>query len=365
MVVRPTGWPLATNAYAGILILSEQEQEAMKKKHAGPADQPPETIKIEGARKAKLLSDNAVQLAEFAATALVAAEALRIKAKPLKTFKLSGVQRGVLLNVPSISKQLRAKLTREKASFTAADVASLIMTLAEASTEGEAESQVAILLVAKHLAERLNQGVSAAAEPKSKKAKEPNSTADPGTVFQFKITLLNIKPAIWRRIQIPDCTLTDFHEYIQAAFGWQNCHLHQFDIDGEQYSQPAPDGDDFGMEFKDEAGVLLSKLIPKSGRKSRWIYEYDFGDGWRHEVLFEGFPPHDPKAKYPLCVEGERACPPEDCGGPWGYAEYLVAIADPQHEEHEAMLEWRGPFDPEAFDAKQATRAMTKTKRQR
>jgi hypothetical protein len=110
----------------------------------------------------------------------------------------------------------------------------------------------------------------------------------------------------------------------------------------------------------DESNVLLSKLIPKSGRRSKWIYEYDFGDGWRHEALFEGFPPADPKAKYPLCLEGERACPPEDCGGPGGYAGYLVAIADPRDEQHEEMLQWRGPFDPEAFDAKKVTKEMRK-----
>ena len=181
-------------------------------------------------------------------------------------------------------------------------------------------------------------------------------------LFQFKITLLDIKPAIWRRIQVPDCTLADLHEYIQASFGWENYHLHQFEIDGLHYSQPAPDGDDFGMDFEDETDVLLSKLLPKSAKRIRWIYEYDFGDGWRHEVLFEGVPPIDPKAKAPLCLEGERACPPEDCGGPPGYADYLEAIADPEHEQHEEMMEWRGPFDPSVFDAKKATKEMRKVK---
>jgi hypothetical protein len=184
-----------------------------------------------------------------------------------------------------------------------------------------------------------------------------------GVLYQFKITLLDTKPTIWRRIQVIDCTLTDLHEYIQAAMGWWNYHLHQFEIGGELYSQPAPDGDDFGMEFKDETKVLLSKLIPKSGRRSRWVYEYDFGDGWRHEILFEGFPPVDSKAKYPLCLEGERNCPPEDCGGPWGFLEYLDAIRDPRHEQHKELLKWRGPFDPEAFDAKKATREMRKVKK--
>ena len=93
-----------------------------------------------------------------------------------------------------------------------------------------------------------------------------------------------------------------------------------------------------------------------------FVYEYDFGDGWRHEILFEGFVSVDPKAKYPQCVQGARACPPEDCGGPWGYADYLAAIVDPQHERHEELLEWRGPFDPEEFDAKKATREMKKVK---
>jgi hypothetical protein len=181
-------------------------------------------------------------------------------------------------------------------------------------------------------------------------------------LFQFKITLLNIKPAIWRRIQVPDCTLVDLHEYIQAAFGWENYHLHQFQIDGVWYSRPAPDGDNFGMDFEDETDVLPSKLLPKSSRKARWIYEYDFGDGWRHEVLFEGFPTNDPRAKYPLCLEGGRACPPEDCGGPTGYASYLSVIADPKHEQHEEMLGWRGPFDPEVFDANMTTKEMRNVK---
>ncbi|HVA46493.1 MAG TPA: plasmid pRiA4b ORF-3 family protein [Pirellulales bacterium] len=181
-------------------------------------------------------------------------------------------------------------------------------------------------------------------------------------IYQFKISLLEIKPAIWRRIQIHDCTLPDLHEYIQAAFGWWNYHLHQFEIAGTTYMEPDPDGDDWGMEFEDERGILISKLLPQSGERTRWLYEYDFGDGWRHEVLFEGFPTADPKAKYPVCLEGARACPPEDCGGPWGYVDYLEAISNPKHKEHKDMLRWRGPFDPEAFDAKKATREMRKVK---
>src|SRR5262249_1379033 len=115
-----------------------------------------------------------------------------------------------------------------------------------------------------------------------------------GPIYQFKITLLEINPAIWRRIQVPDGTLADLRQYIQAGFGWWNYHLHQFLIDGEGYGPPAPDDMDFGLEMIDETGVTLDTLIPKSGRKSRWVYEYDFGDGWRHEVMFEGFVTVDP-----------------------------------------------------------------------
>ena len=181
-------------------------------------------------------------------------------------------------------------------------------------------------------------------------------------LYQFRITLLEIKPAIWRRIQVTDCTLADLHKCIQAAFGWWDYHLHRFEIDGERFSRPAPDGDNFGLDFKNESQVLLSSLLPKSANRTRWMYKYDFGDGWRHDVLFEGCPPLDPQVKYPLCLEGERACPPEDCGGSSGYVDYLAAISDPNHEQHAETLEWRGPFDPEAFDPTKATQAMRKAK---
>lgn len=182
-------------------------------------------------------------------------------------------------------------------------------------------------------------------------------------LYQFKITLVNIKPPIWRRIQIPDCTLAGLHDYIQAAFGWTDSHLHQFEIDGEFYGPPS--GDDFGFDddVLDEADFLLSALIPDPSQKTRWLYEYDFGDGWRHEILFEKCPTVDPKAKYPFCLDGKRACPPEDCGGPWGYGDFLKAIADPKHERHEELLEWLGDdFDPEAFDAETATKEMRRVK---
>ena len=178
-------------------------------------------------------------------------------------------------------------------------------------------------------------------------------------ICQFKITLLDIEPVIWRRIQVEDGTLDQLHEHIQSAMGWTNSHLHQFQIKGERYGDPAllDDGyDDF--QCVDSTATVLSKLLPKSGERFPFLYEYDFGDGWRHEILFEGYPQIDRQTKYPCCVEGERACPPEDVGGPWGYPGYLEALADPTHEEHEDYLEWNGPFDPAAFSAAEATERM-------
>lgn len=177
-------------------------------------------------------------------------------------------------------------------------------------------------------------------------------------LYQFKVALRDIKPPIWRRILVPDGTLLDLHHDIQAAFGWEDYHLHQFTIKGVRYSVPSPYDDDFEIKIHDETQVRLSELIPQSTRSARWVYEYDFGDGWRHEVVFEKFATAEAKTKYPLCVDGQRACPPEDCGGPWGYLDFLKAIKNPRHENHQDMLDWGGPFDPEEFDAAKATREM-------
>lgn len=175
-------------------------------------------------------------------------------------------------------------------------------------------------------------------------------------LYQFKITLLEIAPPIWRRIQVQDCTLDRLHEHIQAAMGWTNSHLHQFEINELRYGDPEL-LDDF--ECIDSTTVFLSTVLPNSHFKFR--YEYDFGDGWDHEILFEGEVPVEKGKKYPICLEGERACPPEDCGGVWGYQDFLAAIADPKHEEHDSYLEWcGGSFSPEEFDPKEATRRMKK-----
>lgn len=108
----------------------------------------------------------------------------------------------------------------------------------------------------------------------------------------------------------------------------------------------------------DSQETKISTIVREDGQPFRFEYEYDFGDDWQHEILFEGCLRAEEGARYPLCVEGERACPPEDVGGTYGYREYLEGMADPEHEQHESLMAWRGPFDPDKFDAAAATRRM-------
>jgi Plasmid pRiA4b ORF-3-like protein len=187
----------------------------------------------------------------------------------------------------------------------------------------------------------------------------PQSIPARQRVYQFKITLLDSQPPIWRRIQVKDCTLDRLHEHIQTAMGWTNSHLHHFRIGEQLYGDPFLMQENFeDMEYKASTRTKLSDVLPPSGKRFALGYEYDFGDSWEHEVLFEGVVRAE-RGHYPLCLEGARACPPEDVGGVWGYADFVAAIQDPENEEHEGLLEWAGgEFDPEAFDAEVATKRM-------
>jgi len=181
------------------------------------------------------------------------------------------------------------------------------------------------------------------------------------TVYQFKITLLRSQPPIWRRIQVSNCTLDKLHEHIQTAMGWTNSHLHHFKVGDQLFSDPTLTEDSYDEEYEDSTSTKLSDILPKTGDGFRFVYEYDFGDSWDHEVLFEGCVPPEPGRSYPACVEGARACPPEDVGGTYGYADFLKAIRNPKNKEHDEMREWAGgSFDPEVFDPAAATKAMKK-----
>jgi hypothetical protein len=176
-------------------------------------------------------------------------------------------------------------------------------------------------------------------------------------VYQIKITLRDSKPPIWRRLLVPDSiSLYKLNQIIQIAMGWTDSHLHQFIIHGEYYSIPSPE--DWGPII-DERRSRLDQIA--ASESDKFIYEYDFGDSWDHEVLVEKILPPEPGVKYPVCIKGKRACPPEDVGGIWGYEEFLEAMSDPNHDEHDRFIAWwGGEFDPEEFDIEEINQVLGK-----
>ncbi len=171
----------------------------------------------------------------------------------------------------------------------------------------------------------------------------------PDKVFQIKITLTDAEPPIWRRIQVQsDTTLAELHGILQVVMGWTNSHLHRFIVKGQSYALPDPD-DRGPNKPKDERKFALRDLVTQEG--SHITYEYDFGDDWQHELLVEKIHPKEKGAHYPNCMAGAGACPPEDVGGVPGYAEFLKAMGNPNHPEHQDYRDWiGGPFDPQKFD---------------
>lgn len=185
-----------------------------------------------------------------------------------------------------------------------------------------------------------------------RRSKKPASS-DAGAAHQFRVTLLGTTPSVWRRIQVPaQYTFWDLHVAIQDAMGWQDYHLHEFRL-------AAPLGDELRIGIPDpdfpEPDRLPGWEVPLSAHITPGappaVYLYDFGDGWEHELVHEGLVARETGARYPRCVDGARACPPEDCGGVGGYEEFVRAMRNPKHRRHKELREWSGgPFDPEAFD---------------
>lgn len=171
----------------------------------------------------------------------------------------------------------------------------------------------------------------------------------PGKIYQIHISLNGVKPKIWRRLLVkPEITLVDFHRIIQTAMGWTNSHLHQFEVGYDTYS-PA----DFEVEgTKDSRKVKLKSLLKEE--KSKMKYEYDFGDGWIHNIVLEKILPFDEALQIPHCIAGKGNCPPEDCGGIWGYEDLITIISNPKDKQYKETMEWLGgEFDPNYFDKKE------------
>lgn len=174
------------------------------------------------------------------------------------------------------------------------------------------------------------------------------SEAQPGggvPLYQLKITLKWSKPPIWRRVLVRgDRTLDRLHNIIQVAMGWTDSHMHQFIIGSgfarTFYGPTDPEFAERGGEMLNERRYTVADLAPTVKRK--FIYEYDFGDGWQHDVVAEKILPPDSTFKHPRCLAGANACPPEDCGGIGGYYNLLKIMADPKHPDHANMKEWIG-----------------------
>jgi Plasmid pRiA4b ORF-3-like protein len=165
-------------------------------------------------------------------------------------------------------------------------------------------------------------------------------------IVQIKVKLLGVsKPPVWRQLQLrADTHLDQLHQILQAALGWENYHLHAFSFGEEEFG---PRDAELGLDFNDERQVTLGELTDIG---ARFRYTYDFGDNWQHEIVVEDLLHADPDIHYPILVAAKGACPPEDCGGVWGYANLKEALADPNHDEHQEMLEWLGLDNASEFD---------------
>lgn len=179
-------------------------------------------------------------------------------------------------------------------------------------------------------------------------------------IAQLKIVLGGIRPQIWRRLLVPErITLASLAPVLERTMGWESYHLHQFEIDGVKYG---PTDLDEPLPVHEERDRRLSDFELKKG--GRLYFDYDFGDGWEHRITLEKFLEPEPGTAYPVCIDGSRACPPEDVGGVDGYRNFLKALRDRRHPEHEDLKRWshrRGrAFDPERFDPAEVNKRLTR-----
>jgi hypothetical protein len=185
-------------------------------------------------------------------------------------------------------------------------------------------------------------------------------SAIPQEIYQIKVTLLGTSPPIWRRLLVSaDATLAQLHDLLQAAMGWEDCHMHEFSVGRRHFGRPDPEDRLMGIpSVENERTVHLSSVLGKGGAKA--IYTYDLGDSWEHGIVLEKRLPSDPNTTYPVCTDGQLACPPEDCGGIPGFYDLVEVLSDPNHERHEEMRDWIGDdFDPQAFSVDKVNRLLT------
>ena len=183
-------------------------------------------------------------------------------------------------------------------------------------------------------------------------------------IYQIKVTLLGTDPPIWRRLRVPaNLTLETLHNVVQLAMGWEDCHMHDFRIGQQRFGTPDPMEREFGgPHTASERTARLFQVLGRAGIKA--VYTYDFGDSWEHKIVVEKRLAPEPGGAYPVCLAGERRGPPEDCGGIPGFYNLLEAISNPEHDQHEELLDWLGDaFDPEAFSVDEVNRRLAPIQR--
>ncbi len=175
----------------------------------------------------------------------------------------------------------------------------------------------------------------------------------PGDSFDLRVSLRYIEPTIWRALSVPaSMSLAALHEVLQVAFGWRNCHLHDFRVGDIRFALTSAEEEMFCV---DERAAPLG-AVARPG--SKFVYQYDFGDDWQHDITVERVR-HDGE-QIIRCTGGERACPPEDSGGPPGYAHLLEVLTDPSYEEYADLKQWVGRgFDPEKFNLAAVNKKVT------
>lgn len=284
---------------------------------------------------------------------LASVQRTAIAQEPLPHFQLTPTQRTLLRELPELDKSLKVKLAKSNTVYTVGDGLAMAMAILGCLRTTHPREHTALSQLQQKIIEHLEPVLGDALlgddeeDPSDYESRQPTEA-----YYQFKISLDNVKPPIWRRIQIHDCTLNDLHYYIQDAMGWEDAHLHEFQIKGVRYIDVERMDGGFGGEAFDTFEALISDILPtrKSKKPFTFRYEYDFGDSWKHTIEFEGAISPDPNVTYPRCTAGQRACPPEDCGGPWSYMG-LTEAGD--------WEDWFGEdHDPEAFDPQQATAAL-------
>jgi hypothetical protein len=259
--------------------------------------------------------------------------------------RLTKLERDALIHAMRLKRAVKRKIEQAPAGtqvidFAPGDLTELANELREAVPCAPPPYGKRLLAVQKKITAALEREFPADNPPSRKKAGRAGRGNNTGLVYQFKITLRDSQPPIWRRILV-------------------DSHLHSFSIAERRFGDPALLDEGFeDFDYFDSTCTLISEVVPQSAERFRCAYEYDFGDSWLHDVVLEKSLKPEPGQKFPACIDGARACPPEDVGGIWGYGDYLEALANPRHERHAEMLEWGGRFDPEEFDAAETSRCM-------